>query len=162
MSFDLKKFNPYELSKRNSLNIENNITPSGDEYKNVMDIINSRSLTSEQYEHIYIMFVNNLEKNKISKTSSGVFIDLKNLCIKEFYHLENIICELIYESPHEDLKSDICSDVVETVFKPDCDYSSINQDLYVNENIEINTQQPAVSNYLELYDIQRSLPSLKK
>ena len=45
---------------------------------------------------------------------------------------------------------------------PNCDYTDINKDLYVDDNIKIKTQQPLVANYLELYDIQRSLPSLKK
>lgn len=158
MSFDLKKFNPYELSKRNNDNILKQIPPSGDEYKNIMDIIN-HDLTDEQYEQLYIMFVINLPEKKKNKTTFGILIDLQILSIEEFYRLENIVCDFIYENPHITTPSDIN---IETVFTQDCDYSSINQDLYRDENIQINTQQPAVSNYLELYDIQRSLPSLKK
>lgn len=158
MSFNLKKFNPYELSKINNDKILKQIPPSGDEYKNIMDIINTE-LTIEQYEQLYIMFVTNLSSNKLSKTSAGILIDLQILSIDEFYRLENIVCDFIYENPHT---TELQTVDIETVFKQDCDYSSINEDLYRNENIQINTQQPAVSNYLELYDIQRSLPSLKK
>ena len=60
------------------------------------------------------------------------------------------------------LQDNLQDNSVATVFTPDCDYSSCNKELYLQENIEINMQQPVVSNYLDLYEIKRSLPSLKK
>ena len=59
MPFDLKKFNPYELSNINNDKINKSIKPSGDEINNVMNIINNE-LTKEQYEQLYIMFIKNL------------------------------------------------------------------------------------------------------
>lgn len=156
--FNLRDYNPYELSKINVNKIQLNTVPSNDEYNNIMSIINN-DLSQEQYKQLYIMFIMNLSEAKYSKTASGIMIDLKQLSLDEFYRLENIICEFIYELN----KTDIPQKQEEQIeLKPNCDYSSINNDLYVDESIEINTQQPNISNYLELYDIQRSLPSLKK
>ena len=163
MPFDLKKFNPYELSNINNDKINKSIKPSGDEINNVMNIINNE-LTKEQYEQLYIMFIKNLSKDKISITSSGIMLDLNNLSYEEFYKLENLICNFIYNGLviENKLQDNLQDNSVATVFTPDCDYSSCNKELYLQENIEINMQQPVVSNYLDLYEIKRSLPSLKK
>lgn len=163
MPFDLKKFNPYELSNINNDKINKSIKPSGDEINNVMSIINNE-LTKEQYEQLYIMFIKNLSKDKISITSSGIMLDLNNLSYEEFYKLENLICNFIYNGLviENKLQDNLQDNSVATVFTPDCDYSSCNKELYLQENIEINMQQPVVSNYLDLYEIKRSLPSLKK
>ena len=163
MPFDLKKFNPYELSNINNDKINKSIKPSGDEINNVMSIINNE-LTKEQYEQLYIMFIKNLSKDKISITSSGIMLDLNNLSYEEFYKLENLICNFIYNGLviENNLQDNLQDNSVATVFTPDCDYSSCNKELYLQENIEINMQQPVVSNYLDLYEIKRSLPSLKK
>ena len=156
--FNLRDYNPYELSKINVNKIQLNTVPSNDEYNNIMSIINN-DLSQEQYKQLYIMFIMNLSETKYSKTARGIMIDLKQLSLDEFYRLENIICEFIFELN----KTDTPQKQEEQIeLKPNCDYSSINNDLYVDESIEINTQQPNISNYLELYDIQRSLPSLKK
>lgn len=162
MPFDLKKFNPYELSNINNDKINKSIKPSGDEINNVMNIINNE-LTKEQYEQLYIMFIKNLSKDKISITSSGIMLDLNNLSYEEFYKLENLICNFIYNGLviENKLQDNLQDNSVATVFTPDCDYSSCNKELYLQENIEINMQQPVVSNYLDLYEIKRSLPSLK-
>ena len=162
MPFDLKKFNPYELSNINNDKINKSIKPSGDEINNVMSIINNE-LTKEQYEQLYIMFIKNLPKDKISITSSGIMLDLNNLSYEEFYKLENLICNFIYNGLviENKLQDNLQDNSVATVFTPDCDYSSCNKELYLQENIEINMQQPVVSNYLDLYEIKRSLPSLK-
>ncbi len=162
MPFDLKKFNPYELSNINNDKINKSIKPSGDEINNVMSIINNE-LTKEQYEQLYIMFIKNLSKDKISITSSGIMLDLNNLSYEEFYKLENLICNFIYNGLviENKLQDNLQDNSVATVFTPDCDYSSCNKELYLQENIEINMQQPVVSNYLDLYEIKRSLPSLK-
>ena len=162
MPFDLKKFNPYELSNINNDKINKSIKPSGDEINNVMSIINNE-LTKEQYEQLYIMFIKNLSKDKISITSSGIMLDLNNLSYEEFYKLENLICNFIYNGLviENKLQDNLQDTSVATVFTPDCDYSSCNKELYLQENIEINMQQPVVSNYLDLYEIKRSLPSLK-
>lgn len=162
MPFDLKKFNPYELSNINNDKINKSIKPSGDEINNVMSIINNE-LTKEQYEQLYIMFIKNLSKDKISITSSGIMLDLNNLSYEEFYKLENLICNFIYNGLviENNLQDNLQDNSVATVFTPDCDYSSCNKELYLQENIEINMQQPVVSNYLDLYEIKRSLPSLK-
>lgn len=162
MPFDLKKFNPYELSNINNDKINKSIKPSGDEINNVMSIINNE-LTKEQYEQLYIMFIKNLSKDKISVTSSGIMLDLNNLSYEEFYKLENLICNFIYNGLviENKLQDNLQDNSVATVFTPDCDYSSCNKELYLQENIEINMQQPVVSNYLDLYEIKRSLPSLK-
>ena len=162
MPFDLKKFNPYELSNINNDKINKSIKPSGDETNNVMNIINNE-LTKEQYEQLYIMFIKNLLKDKISITSSGIMLDLNNLSYEEFYKLENLICNFIYNGLviENKLQDNLQDNSVATVFTPDCDYSSCNKELYLQENIEINMQQPVVSNYLDLYEIKRSLPSLK-
>lgn len=158
MEFNLNNYTPYELSKINNNKIQNNIKPTKTEYNHVVNVINTK-LSKDQYEQLYELFIINLPKNKLSKTSTGIMIDLEILNIEEFYRLENIICDLLYETPNNDISEESHMNMELT---PNCDYSNINKDLYVNENIEINTQQPAVSNYLELYDIQRSLPSLKK
>ena len=162
MPFDLKKFNPYELSNINNDKINKSIKPSWDEINNVMNIINNE-LTKEQYEQLYIMFIKNLSKDKISITSSGIMLDLNNLSYEEFYKLENLICNFIYNGLviENKLQDNLQDNSVATVFTPDCDYSSCNKELYLQENIEINMQQPVVSNYLDLYEIKRSLPSLK-
>ena len=162
MPFDLKKFNPYELSNIYNDKINKSIKPSGDEINNVMSIINNE-LTKEQYEQLYIMFIKNLSKDKISITSSGIMLDLNNLSYEEFYKLENLICNFIYNGLviENKLQDNLQDNSVATVFTPDCDYSSCNKELYLQENIEINMQQPVVSNYLDLYEIKRSLPSLK-
>ena len=162
MPCDLKKFNPYELSNINNDKINKSIKPSGDEINNVMNIINNE-LTKEQYEQLYIMFIKNLSKDKISITSSGIMLDLNNLSYEEFYKLENLICNFIYNGLviENKLQDNLQDNSVATVFTPDCDYSSCNKELYLQENIEINMQQPVVSNYLDLYEIKRSLPSLK-
>lgn len=159
MTFDLKKFNPYELSNINNDKINKSIKPSGDEINNVMSIINN-DLTEEQYEQLYIMFIKNLSKDKISITSSGIMLDLTNLSYEEFYKLENLICNFIYNGLT--IENNLQDKPVATVFTPDCDYSNCNKELYLQDNIEINMQQPVVSNYLDLYEIKRSLPSLKK
>lgn len=158
MEFNLNNYTPYELSKINNNKIQNNIKPTKNEYNHVVNVINTK-LSKDQYEQLYELFIINLPKNKLSKTSTGIMIDLEILNIEEFYRLENIICDLLYETPNNNISEE---SLVNMDLTPNCDYSNINKDLYVNENIEINTQQPAVSNYLELYDIQRSLPSLKK
>lgn len=160
MEFNLNKFTPYELSKINNEKIQSKVKPNKFEYDNVMNIINNK-LTKEQYEQLYSLFIVNLPVNKISKTSSGIMFDLEKLSIEEFYRLENIICDFIYETPStiENIQEQV---ITEMDLTPNCDYTNINKDLYINDNIKINTQQPAVANYLELYDIQRSLPSLKK
>lgn len=158
MEFNLNNYTPYELSKINNNKIQNNIKPPKNEYNHVVNVINTK-LSKDQYEQLYELFIINLPKNKLSKTSTGIMIDLEILNIEEFYRLENIICDLLYETPNNNISEE---SLVNMDLTPNCDYSNINKDLYVNENIEINTQQPAVSNYLELYDIQRSLPSLKK
>lgn len=162
MPFDLKKINPYELSNINNDKINKSIKPSGDEINNVMSIINNE-LTKEQYEQLYIMFIKNLSKDKISITSSGIMLDLNNLSYEEFYKLENLICNFIYNGLviENKLQDNLQDNSVATVFTPDCDYSNCNKELYLQENIEINMQQPVVSNYLDLYEIKRSLPSLK-
>ena len=82
------------------------------------------------------MFIINLPKNKLSKTSTGIMIDLEILNIEEFYRLENIICDLLYETPNNDISEE---SHVNMELTPNCDYSNINKDLYVNENIEIIT-----------------------
>ena len=163
MPFDLKKFNPYELSNINNDKINKSIKPSGDEINNVMNIINNE-LTKEQYAQLYIRFIKNLSQDKISITSSGIMLDLNNLSYEEFYKLENLICNFIYNGLviENKLQDNLQDNSVATVFTPDCDYSSCNKELYLQENIEINMQQPVVSNYLDLYEIKRSLPSLKK
>ncbi|MBR2022254.1 MAG: hypothetical protein IJ997_01035 [Mycoplasmataceae bacterium] len=160
MSFDLKKFNPYELAKINTDKIKKNIKPLGDEFNNVTNIINN-DLTKEQYEQLYIMFIKNLSPNKISMTGSGIMLDLNNLSCEEFYKLENLICNFIYNGLNNNIEDNSNENNLATVFTADCDYSNCNKDLYVQENIEINMQQPVVSNYLDLYEIKRSLPSLK-
>ena len=156
--FNLRNYNPYELSKINAEKIANNVVPSKSEYDNVMTIINTK-LTQEQYQQLYLLFIINLPENKFSKTTRSIMIDLEKLSNAEFYRLENIICDFIYEHPKS---NDIQNENQTIELKHDCDYSNINKELYVNENIEINTQQPSISNYLELYNIQRSLPSLKR
>lgn len=156
--FNLRNYNPYELSKINAEKIVNNVVPSKSEYDNVMTIINTK-LTQEQYQQLYLLFIINLSENKFSKTTRSIMIDLEKLSTSEFYRLENIICDFIYEHPTND---SIQNEKQTMELKPDCDYSNINKELYVDENIEINTQQPSISNYLELYNIQRSLPSLKR
>lgn len=165
MSFDLKKFTPYELAKRNNNNIQNNIKPSDSEYRNVVNIVNTQ-LTQKQYEQLYSMYLINLPENRFSVTTIGIQMDAKRLTLEEFYHLENILCDFIYEIPHnQDGQNDFTSltQSEETnTLTPDCDYSALNKDLYNDDSLTINIQQPAVANYLELYDIQRSLPSLKK
>lgn len=159
MSFDLKKYTPYELNKRNVERMKNDEKPSPDEYRNLMQIINT-DLSKEQYEQLYTLFIMNLEKKKVSKTSTGIRIDIQRLDLDEFYRLENIICDFIYELKRNSINE--TKQIESQQLTPDCDYSAINKDLYVDESIEIKTEQPIVSNYLELYDIQRSLPSLKK
>ena len=162
MSFDLKKFTPYELSKRNSNNIQNNIKPSDSEYRNVVNIVNTQ-LTQKQYEQLYSMYLINLPENRFSVTTIGIQMDAKKLTLEEFYHLENILCDFIYEIPHGQSENIPLTQSEETnTLTPDCDYSALNKDLYNDDSLTINIQQPAVANYLELYDIQRSLPSLKK
>jgi len=105
------------------------------------------------------MFLMNLpDKTKFSVTNIGIQMDVKRLSLNEFYHFENILCDFIYEIPHNDEQSK--SD--DLTLTPDCDYSSLDKNLYKDDSLTINIQQPAVANYLELYDIQRSLPSLKK
>lgn len=158
MTFNLKNFNPYELANINNEKIKNNVKPCGDECNNLMNIINNE-LNQEQYEQLYMMFIKNLTSKKISKTSSGIMFDLNTLTCEEFYKLENLICNFIYNVSHDNVVND---NSLGTVFKQDCDYSKNNEELYKQENIEINTQQPVVSNYLDLYEIKRSLPSLKK
>lgn len=160
MEFNLKNYTPYELSKINNTKIQSKVKPSKFEYDNVMNIINNE-LTKEQYEQLYSLFIVNLPVNKISKTSTGIMFDLEKLSIEEFYRLENIICDFIYETP---TNTETISEqsIPEMNLTPNCDYTDINKDLYVDDNIKIKTQQPLVANYLELYDIQRSLPSLKK
>lgn len=162
MSFDLKKFTPYELSKRNSNNIQNNIKPSDSEYRNVVNVVNTQ-LTQKQYEQLYSMYLINLPENRFSVTTIGIQMDAKKLTLEEFYHLENILCDFIYEIPHGQSENTSLNQSEETnTLTPDCDYSALNKDLYNDDSLTINIQQPAVANYLELYDIQRSLPSLKK
>ena len=162
MSFDLKKFTPYELSKRNSNNIQNNIKPSDSEYRNVVNVVNTQ-LTQKQYEQLYSMYLINLPENRFSVTTIGIQMDAKKLTLEEFYHLENILCDFIYEIPHGQSENILLTQSEETnTLTPDCDYSALNKDLYNDDSLTINIQQPAVANYLELYDIQRSLPSLKK
>lgn len=162
MSFDLKKFTPYELSKRNSNNIQNNIKPSDSEYRNVVNVVNTQ-LTQKQYEQLYSMYLINLPENRFSVTTIGIQMDAKKLTLEEFYHLENILCDFIYEIPHGQSENIPLNQSEETnTLTPDCDYSALNKDLYNDDSLTINIQQPAVANYLELYDIQRSLPSLKK
>lgn len=158
MTFDLKKFTPYELSRRNNNNIQNNIQPSEEEYLNIVHVVNT-CLTQKQYEQLYSMFLMNLpDKTKFSVTNIGIQMDIKRLSLNEFYHFENILCDFIYEIPHSDDQSK--ND--DLTLTPDCDYSSLDKNLYKDDSLTINIQQPAVANYLELYDIQRSLPSLKK
>lgn len=161
MAFDLKKFTPYELAKRNNENIQHNIKPSESEYRNVVNIVNTQ-LTQKQYEQLYSMYLINLPENRYSVTTIGIQMDAEKLTLKEFYHLENILCDFIYEIPHN--QSDLSSlpQSENVPLTPDCDYSALNKDLYNDDSLTINIQQPAVANYLELYDIQRSLPSLKK
>lgn len=162
MSFDLKKFTPYELSKRNSNNIQNNIKPSDSEYRNVVNVVNTQ-LTQKQYEQLYSMYLINLPENRFSVTTIGIQMDAKKLTLEEFYHLENILCDFIYEIPHGQSENIPLNQSEETnTLTPDCDYSALNKDLYNDDSLTINIQQPAVANYLELYNIQRSLPSLKK
>lgn len=162
MSFDLKKFTPYELSKRNSNNIQNNIKPSDSEYRNVVNVVNTQ-LTQKQYEQLYSMYLINLPENRFSVTTIGIQMDAEKLTLEEFYHLENILCDFIYEIPHGQSENTSLNQNEETnTLTPDCDYSALNKDLYNDDSLTINIQQPAVANYLELYDIQRSLPSLKK
>lgn len=162
MSFDLKKFTPYELSKRNSNNIQNNIKPSDSEYRNVVNVVNTQ-LTQKQYEQLYSMYLINLPENRFSVTTIGIQMDAEKLTLEEFYHLENILCDFIYEIPHGQSENIPLNQSEETnTLTPDCDYSALNKDLYNDDSLTINIQQPAVANYLELYDIQRSLPSLKK
>lgn len=162
MSFDLKKFTPYELSKRNSNNIQNNIKPSDSEYRNVVNVVNTQ-LTQKQYEQLYSMYLINLPENRFSVTTIGIQMDAEKLTLEEFYHLENILCDFIYEIPHGQSENTPLNQSEETnTLTPDCDYSALNKDLYNDDSLTINIQQPAVANYLELYDIQRSLPSLKK
>lgn len=160
MPFDLKKFNPYELSKINTEKIKKNIKPTGDELNNIMYIINN-NLSKEQYEQLYILFIKNLSKDKISITCSNIMLDLNNLSCEEFYKLENLICNFIYNGLDSNNEKNTQGNNLATVFTPDCDYSNCNKELYIQENIEINMQQPIVSNYLDLYEIKRSLPSLK-
>ena len=162
MSFDLKKFTPYELSKRNSNNIQNNIKPSDSEYRNVVNVVNTQ-LTQKQYEQLYSMYLIKLPENRFSVTTIGIQMDAEKLTLEEFYHLENILCDFIYEIPHGQNENTSLNQNEETnTLTPDCDYSALNKDLYNDDSLTINIQQPAVANYLELYDIQRSLPSLKK
>ena len=162
MSFDLKKFTPYELSKRNSNNIQNNIKPSDSEYRNVVKVVNTQ-LTQKQYKQLYSMYLINLPENRFSVTTIGIQMDAEKLTLEEFYHLENILCDFIYEIPHGQSENTSLNQSEETnILTPDCDYSALNKDLYNDDSLTINIQQPAVANYLELYDIQRSLPSLKK
>lgn len=161
MSFDLKKFTPYELAKRNSNNIQNNVKPSNSEYRNVVNIVNTQ-LTQKQYEQLYAMYLINLPENRFSVTTIGIQMDAEKLTLEEFYHLENILCDFIYEIPHNQNELTSLNQSENNALTPDCDYSALNKDLYNDDSLTINIQQPAVANYLELYDIQRSLPSLKK
>ena len=80
MSFDLKKFTPYELSKRNSNNIQNNIKPSDSEYRNVVNVVNTQ-LTQKQYEQLYSMYLINLPENRFSVTTIGIQMDAEKLTL---------------------------------------------------------------------------------
>ena len=180
------EYNPYELARINTEKIAQNIKPSEEELKDVMNVVNNR-LTYEQYKELYLMYIINLPKKKQSITSTGILIDLDKLDIPQFYNLENILCTLLFEIKNEQVAEPIAEqsepiieqseqseqvaeqseqgEQCETCPEPElmnaykeCDYT-MNDNIYETSPVEFETRQTHISNYLELYDIQRYLPS---
>lgn len=176
------EYNPYELARINTEKIAQNIKPSEEELKDVMNVVNNR-LTYEQYKELYLMYIINLPKKKQSITSTGILIDLDKLDIPQFYNLENILCTLLFEIKNEqseqvaeqseqgepsieqseptieqDEQCEICPEPELMNAHKECDYT-MNDNIYETSPVEFETRQTHISNYLELYDIQRYLPS---
>lgn len=180
------EYNPYELARINTEKIAQNIKPSEEELKDVMNVVNNR-LTYEQYKELYLMYIINLPKKKQSITSTGILIDLDKLDIPQFYNLENILCTLLFEIKNEQVAEPIAEqsepiieqseqseqvaeqseqgEQCETCPEPElmnthkeCDYT-MNDNIYETSPVKFETRQTHISNYLELYDIQRYLPS---
>ena len=178
------EYNPYELARINIEKIAQNIKPSEEELKDVMNVVNNR-LTYEQYKELYLMYIINLPKKKQSITSTGILIDLDKLDIPQFYNLENILCTLLFEIKNEqvaepveqseqipeqceqgeqseqdeqDEQSETCPEPELMNAHKECDYT-MNDNIYETSPVEFETRQTHISNYLELYDIQRYLPS---
>lgn len=179
------EYNPYELARINTEKIAQNIKPSEEELKDVMNVVNNR-LTYEQYKELYLMYIINLPKKKQSITSTGILIDLDKLDIPQFYNLENILCTLLFEIKNEQSEQvaeqsepiieqneqceqgaeqseqgeqgEICPEPELMNAHKECDYT-MNDNIYETSPIEFETRQTHISNYLELYDIQRYLPS---
>ena len=186
------EYNPYELARINTEKIAQNIKPSEEELKDVMNVVNNR-LTYEQYKELYLMYIINLPKKKQSITSTGILIDLDKLDIPQFYNLENILCTLLFEIKNEQSEQvaepveqceqvaeqseptieqdeqgeqvaeqgeqgEICPEPELMNAHKECDYT-MNDNIYETSPVEFETRQTHNSNYLELYDIQRYLPS---
>lgn len=182
------EYNPYELARINTEKIAQNIKPSEEELKDVMNVVNNR-LTYEQYKELYLMYIINLPKKKQSITSTGILIDLDKLDIPQFYNLENILCTLLFEIKNKNAvdeqiaeqseqgaesvpeqceqvaeqseqgeQGEICPEPELMNVHKECDYT-MNDNIYETSPVEFETRQTHISNYLELYDIQRYLPS---
>ena len=127
--------------------------PTADEYKKVQKFINT--LTYNQCHELYILYIRSLPSSKMSVTSAGIFIDLELLDDNEFWGLVKTIFTVV-------AKKDVNTTTVcqtDDIPAPDCDYSKLYEDLQL-QPVVMKSSQPVISNYLELYDIQRYLPTI--
>lgn len=127
--------------------------PTDDEYKKVQKIINT--LTYNQCHELYILYIRSLPSSKMSVTSAGIFIDLELLDDSEFWGLVKTIFTVVAKKDIN-TTNDYQTDNTPT---PDCDYSKLYEDLQL-QPVVMKSSQPVISNYLELYDIQRYLPTI--
>lgn len=127
--------------------------PTADEYKKVQKFINT--LTYNQCHELYILYIRSLPSSKMSVTSAGIFIDLELLDDNEFWGLVKTIFTVVAKKDVN--TTNVCQ--TDDIPAPDCDYSKLYEDLQL-QPVVMKSSQPVISNYLELYDIQRYLPTI--
>ena len=91
----------------------------------------------------------------MSVTSAGIFIDLELLDDNEFWGLVKTIFTVVAKKDVN--TTNVCQ--TDDIPAPDCDYSKLYEDLQL-QPVVMKSSQPVISNYLELYDIQRYLPTI--
>lgn len=133
------------------------IKPSADDYKKVQKFINT--LTYSQCHELYILYIQSLPSSKMSVTSAGIFIDLELLSDTEFWGIVKTIFTIVAKKEEDDVDINIHNAYQNNPSTPDCDYSKLYEDLQL-QPVDMKSTQPIISNYLELYDIQRYLPTI--
>ena len=91
--------------------------------------------------------------------SAGIFIDLELLSDTEFWGLVKTIFTIVAKKEEDDVDINIHNAYQNNPSTPDCDYSKLYEDLQL-QPVDMKSTQPIISNYLELYDIQRYLPTI--